>query len=231
MKASLVWIPVLVVAVGAAACSSSSNKSHGSGGSSGSAGSGGTGGTAGSGTGGTGGSGATDAGSDGATDAASDAPATVKCDPATEIQQPGTTLCWRLCPLDQSPDAGACGGTLKNVSWCDATGNSATGCTPTTPGTNLCEADLGTGYRLPTKAEWEAILGGCKAMGAGGVNTVCNACSASPTCTSMFPSYSGNYWLADGASGNGYTVNPSSGGIGPQAASISYPVLCVHSGT
>lgn len=225
MRAGVVWIPVLVVALGAAACSSSKS---GNGGSGGGPGSGGTAGAAGSGTGGSGGAVTTDAGNDGATDAASDAPVAVKCDPATEIQQPGTTLCWRRCPLEQSPDAGGCSGTLTKVNWCDATGNSAIGCTPTTPGTNLCEAKLGAGYRLPTKAEWKAILGGCTNMGVGGVNTHCNVCSASPTCTSMFPTLSDLYWLSDSISSNGVSVGPSSGAILPEDSSQSYAVLCVH---
>ena len=230
MRAAAVWMPVLVLVVGASGCSSSSSPGGGgSGGSAGSGAAGGSAGTAGSaGTLGSGGGVAVDAGSDGSADAASDAPPTVQCDPTTEIQQPGTTLCWRRCSLEQSPDAGGCSGNLTSVTWCDATGNSATGCTPSTPGKNICETVLGAGYRLSTVAEWKALLGGCKQMGAGGVNTVCNACSASSTCTGMFPSDTGTYWLADGSSGNGYAVSLKGGGVAQQAAANSYPVRCVR---
>lgn len=236
MRGALVWIPLLAVAVGATGCGSDggNNGSGGSGGTASSGGSGGSGGSAASGgTGGAGGSSGSgaSAGSGGATDAGSDAPPTVNCDPATEIQQPGTTLCWRLCPLEQAPDAGGCSGNVTITDWCNSSGVDSGHCTPSTPGTSLCETVLGAGYRLPTRAEWMALLGNCKALGVAKINYTCDKCSVSTSCSAMFPSDTGTYWASSGSNGNAYIAGPSAGDISLIASTGTYATRCVRDGT
>lgn len=221
---------LLALAIG---CSGSDGGAGGTGGSGGSAATGGGAGTAGTaGSGGSGGGGGSiDAGSDSATDAGSDAPVKANCDPTAEVQQPGTTLCWRLCPLQQSVDAGACAGTVATSNWCDASGVDSGACTPANPGTNLCQQVLGAAYRLPSRAELMALLGSCKKLGSAGINYTCDDCATSTTCSTMFGSDSGTYWASSGSGGNAYVANLGSGAVSLIASTGTYATRCVRDGS
>ena len=119
---------------------------------------------------------------DGTTSGAGDGGAMPSCLEGQEVLQPGTTLCWLRCPGGQAWNGGYCVGQPTSSSWDWAM--------------QLCE-ELGGGYRLPTKQETEALLGGCIYPGGPmGRPVECRPCSQSQSCSQMFPGDTGYYWTA-----------------------------------
>lgn len=162
-----------------------------------------------------------------ATDAGSDAgPVVADCD-ATEVQQPGTTLCWKLCPLEQTLDGSDCTGSVPTETWCDATGIDSGACSPETSGVSSCEAVLGSDYRLPTRNEWRAILDNCSSSA---TSFGCDSCGDSATCSAMFGTETGTYWASSGSGGNAWVSNLGSGNISLIASTGTYAVRCVRDG-
>ncbi len=94
----------------------------------------------------------TDSDTDSDTDADTDTGTGVFCLP-DEVRQPATDLCWMRCALGQEWDGDSCEGTKITKDWCDASGETASGCSPDNPGQDFCALTLGAGYRLPTAEE------------------------------------------------------------------------------
>ncbi len=115
-----------------------------------------------------------------------------------EIQQPSTSRTWKRCALGQTWQPGAncrCTGDATPMSWCNASGGSGGGCVLDQAGTDACAAALGSGYRLPSRAELVALLQPCDASVQANDPGTCTTCQDSDTCASMFSAeQSTGYW-------------------------------------
>ena len=99
---------------------------------------------------------------------------------ADEVIQPGTNLCWKRCPIGQTWTGTSCSGTEQPCGW-ESAGP-------------FC-AQLGDGFRLPTKTEMMELLGGCTPPADDRERPVyCDDCASSPACSEMFPGDTGYYW-------------------------------------
>ncbi len=147
------------------------------------------------------------------------------CDEATEAYQPGTTLCWSLCPLEQTMVTDTCEGTKPTMDWCGATGADTIICDPVNPGVNYCEDIMGAEFRLPTLDEILELLGNCSMVGS---HHACDSCAQSATCTSVLGTEVGGYWSSSGSGGNAWVAAFDSGDVSIINAGGIYAVRCVR---
>ncbi|MCP4198181.1 MAG: DUF1566 domain-containing protein [Proteobacteria bacterium] len=146
-------------------------------------------------------------GDSGSTDGGSD----TVCEPdgtgkTDEVQQPGTDLYWKRCPLGQDWDEeDSCGYTADapdRVTWCYAMnlepGDSQDGPCYNNPepaeNVDICETEYGAGYRLPTRQEFVELLGNCSDDVLNGAFGYCDTCETSTNCTNMFGPDTLFYW-------------------------------------
>lgn len=139
----------------------------------------------------------TDSDVDGDTDADTDADSDTNpdaCDPKTEVLQPGTNLCWLRCALGRNYAGTICTGIAMKVDWCDASGELSNECQTLHSGEDICELELGSAYRLPSRDDYMNMYGNCSYVGP---EYQCPACSLSDTCSSMFnPNDVSSYWTS-----------------------------------
>ncbi len=154
------------------------------------------------------------------------------CDPVTEVRQPGTDLCWKRCPLGMTWSGSACEGSEIEKDWCDASGKTATDCSPDNPGVNICEETLGAGYRLPTKEEFMDLLGNCSDEVSYYSCDECDSRDGQTTCTDMFDSDSGLYWSSPSDSDySAWSVYFGDGGLEELSKYIELSIRCVRDGS
>ena len=172
----------------------------------------------------------TDADSDSDGDTDTD-PDTSWCDTIHEVRQPGTDLCWRRCPLGQTWDGDSCEGTWTVIwkDWCDASGQTATGCTPDNPGQDICELTLGGGFRLPTAEEFSVLL---EESGLGWYDgKECDGGDGATICTGMFGYDSGLYWSSSpGGDDYAWDARFNVGYVDILGVDRDHSVRCVRSG-
>ncbi len=133
-----------------------------------------------------------------------------------EVKQPNANLYWLLCPVENDWDGWECS-TSHSMRTYD--GEDAQSACP-------------SGYRLPTRNEMIALLGGCESDMLEGYGGYCNSCEESNNCSAMFEQFNDEefwtstkddddeYWKADFGDGSIYC----SGSI------YSKGVRCVRSG-
>jgi len=151
------------------------------------------------------------------------------CDPDTEVYQPGTDLCWRRCPLNQTLDAGSCEGTIISVQWCMAAGEDHDWCDPDNPGVSRCEEMLGSEYRLPTGEEFAVLLEAPN--GVDSLGKECDGNDGDTMCTDMFGRDSGRYWsssLGPGSQG-AWFAEFNRGRVSSNLVYTYHNVRCVRS--
>jgi hypothetical protein len=121
----------------------------------------------------------TDADADADTDSDSDSDI---CE-ASEMEQPGTNLCWSKCPYGATFDGTVCQGGTAGT-WSEALGTCG---------------NVGNGSNVPGIDQMVGLLGGCD-DGASDGQGRCEACStdcgksSSETCTGMFFNDNETYW-------------------------------------
>jgi len=171
-------------------------------------------------------------GSDGAGDAGTGTDSGADFCASDEVRQPETDLCWLRCPLGQDWAGDSCDGTKAEKDWCDASGLTASGCTPDDPGADLCELTFGPGYRLPTRDEFMALLGNCVESDV--ACYTCDDCTGSDgqtTCTGMFTADDGYYWSSTPCSVEvSWCAYFGSGDVCDAFASNEDHVRCLHEG-
>lgn len=134
------------------------------------------------------------------------------------VLQPGSSECWRRCPLPMVWDGSQCEGVAKNYSNSSAR--------------NACDA---IGYRLPTVQEYigtevdSGIMSDCEG---GERQWSCNSCSDSDDCKTMFDMDTGHYWTST-RQGAGwphryYTVSMSSGLVDNLVSTESHGARCIQ---
>ncbi len=161
---------------------------------------------------------------------------------SAEVQQPDKDLYWLRCPLGQSWVVGeSCGCTdspgVQSMTWCEVMdlppGDSFDGPCYDHPITaehvDICESEYGVGYRLPTREELEALLGGCA------YNDPfyeCNTCSESANCTDMFGLDLNWYWSSSPeTSFHVWVADFSNGAVEFRSKIANYEVRCMRTGT
>ncbi|MFC1610294.1 DUF1566 domain-containing protein [Myxococcota bacterium] len=95
-----------------------------------------------------------------------------------EVQQPRTNLVWLRCPMGMTWSGATCQGTAREMTW------------------DVAQKACPSGYRVPTRDEYLALLGGCESKVMAGRFGKCNHCSKSHTCSSMFGQDEGYYWTS-----------------------------------
>lgn len=118
------------------------------------------------------------------------------CADLMDVRQPETKICWNRCPLGQTFNEG-CYGDLSMKNWTEAMG--------------ACPK----GYTLPTKGQYEALLGGAP-------------CEGDSTCALMFGTDTGMYWTSsfEGETSR-YFVAMSDGAVHQSPYTNDYAVRCL----
>jgi hypothetical protein len=139
-----------------------------------------------------------------------------------EVEQPGSELCWKQCPLGQAGDP--CEGYLQNITWCEATGKASDNCYPITPDIDICFNEYGPGYRLPTAIEFSDLLDETE-LGAGDGSP----CEPGSVCFDMFGSDIGSYWSSDLASDSfAWIAYFGAGSLEQKTTSQNNPIRCIR---
>ncbi|MFO8071975.1 MAG: hypothetical protein R6V85_08875 [Polyangia bacterium] len=105
--------------------------------------------------------------------------------------------------------------------WCDASGQNTNGCETDNPGVDLCADTLGDDYRLPTRNEYEVLLGGNR----------CDGGNGETMCTEMFGYDEGRYWSSTiSGSMAAYCALFNMGYVDPDSTSDLRNVRCPREG-
>ncbi len=132
---------------------------------------------------------------------------------SVEVQQPGTDLFWRRCPVGQKWTGSSCDGVSREMKWAEAQ--------------KSCPA----GYRLPMRDEYTALLGGCDDDVRADEHGYCNPCYKSITCSSVFSSAQDWYWSSSSHADGpvvAWSVSFYNGLVTANYRSESCFVLCVR---
>ncbi len=125
-----------------------------------------------------------DGDADADSDADSDSDTDGDCDATAEVQQSGSSLYWLRCPVGQCWTGAACSGAATDADRDDPA--------------SICPA----GYELPTREQYEALLGGgCDKQNPDDVWNCTNSCEESTVCNDMFGADTGDYWTSTTLSG------------------------------
>ncbi len=136
-------------------------------------------------------------------------------DKAMSVKQPGKNLYWLRCPIGRSWTGSSCRGKTKLMKWYKAR--------------KACPK----GYRLPTRQEFVALLGGCNADVRGGKRGRCNKCANSIKCRSMFIKDKRWYWSSSSYAADSslaWGVGFSSGNVATNVKAAGNHVCCVRDG-
>ncbi len=95
-----------------------------------------------------------------------------------EVPQPGTSLTWLRCVGGTKWDGNACAGARLELNW------------------NQASVHCPAGYRLPTRAEFIELLGGCDPSSTSGEVGHCASCGKSEPCSALFGDDKGWYWTS-----------------------------------
>ncbi|MFO8071533.1 MAG: DUF1566 domain-containing protein [Polyangia bacterium] len=147
-----------------------------------------------------------------------------------ELRQPETELCWLRCPLGQTWNGSSCEGLMDSMDWCDASGENSSGCSPDSPGQDICELSAGAGYRLPTAEEYSVLL---EESGLGNYDgKQCDGDDGDTMCTEMFGYDGGWYWSSTPYDSNdAWFADFGYGKVNNGSVLYDYYVRCVRSGT
>jgi len=132
-----------------------------------------------------------------------------------EVQQSGTNLYWLRCPVGETWNGSSCDGKAKIFRWDDA------------------QKACPQGYRVPTRAEYATLLGGCDAFVTAGEIGFCNNCSKSSPCSSMFGEDTHGYWTSSsyaGGAASALRVSFDSGFADNAPKTLAVVVRCVRGG-
>jgi Zn finger protein HypA/HybF involved in hydrogenase expression len=116
------------------------------------------------------------------------------------VRQPGTRLSWMHCSSGQRWNGKACEGDAEKLAWAAAA------------------ARCPEGYRLPTRAELDELLGTPPPLGGSA-----RACRFGETCAALFGTDEGPFWTSDAQGEAVWTVKMSDG-----AAALAPPTSGVR---
>ena len=134
-----------------------------------------------------------------------------------EVQQPGTNVVWKRCPVGQTWNGSnhACDGAASMLQWAEIA--------------SVC----GTGYTVPTIDQLIGLTGGCDPYVVVVVQHYgnCNSCAMGSQCGNLLGPDLGTYWSStpyEVANHTAWGLDFSTGAVSAMSASNRFGVRCVR---